>query len=461
MAEQAFSRAAGAPLIGANAVQLLIDAEAHFEAWQQAIATAQQSIFLENYIIRNDAVGRRLRDLLVERAAAGVKVCVVRDWLGCLGLDGKRYWQPLLAAGGEVRSYNPPRFSSPLGWISRDHRKLLVIDNELGFITGVCVSEKWLGEPEKNIAPWRDTGVSLRGPALAELVNAFADLWAQLGTPLPDDLLQTSQEPAGDVDVRVIATQPSTAGLFRLDQLIAAMARERLWLADAYFVGLPPYVQALAAAARDGVDVRLLVPGASDIPAVARLSRAGYRPLLEAGVRVFEWNGSMMHAKTAVADSRWARVGSSNLNIASWMGNCEIDLAIEDRGFAAQMEEQYLEDLTRATEIVLKKRKGHKVARSGRRHGGSSSRAAAGVMRLAHSVGAALGNQRVLGRAEATSLPWVALILLALAGLGLRWPWLLAWPLSVVVGLIGLSLLVRALQARKRGAAPVQAAGGD
>lgn len=458
MAEQAFSRAAGAPLVGANAVELLIDAEVHFQAWLQAIAGAKKSIFLENYIIRDDAVGRRLRDALAERAAAGVAVCVVRDWLGCLGLHGRRYWQPLLAAGGEVRSYNPPRFASPLGWISRDHRKLLVIDNELSYITGVCVSEKWLGDPRRSVAPWRDTGVSLRGPAVAELVLAFADLWAQLGPPLPAALLQTSAKPAGDVDVRVIATQPSTAGLFRLDQLIAAMARERLWLADAYFVGLPPYVQALAAAARDGVDVRLLVPGASDIPAVARLSRAGYRPLLEAGVRVFEWNGSMMHAKTAVADSRWARVGSSNLNIASWIGNCEIDLAVEDKGFAAQMEEQYLKDLSLSTEIVLRRNKGHRAARSHRRHGGSSSRAAAGVMRLAHSVGAALGNQRVLGQAEATSLPWVALCLLLLAGLGLYWPWLLAWPLAGLAGLAGLSLLTRALQARKRSTPPLQAA---
>lgn len=458
MAEQAFSRAAGAPLIGGNDVDLLIDAAAHFEAWAISIAAAQRSIFLENYIIRNDAVGRRLRDLLAERAAAGVRVCVVRDWLGCLGSDGGGFWQPLLSAGGEVRSYNPPQLDSLLGWISRDHRKLLVIDNAESYITGVCLSEKWLGNPAKEIPPWRDTGVRLRGPAVAELVNAFADLWAQLGPPLPAALLQSAGAEAGQVDVRVIATQPSTAGLFRLDQLICAMARERLWLADAYFVGLPPYVQALAAAARDGVDVRLLVPGTSDIPTVARLSQSGYRPLLEAGVRVFEWNGSMMHAKTAVADSRWARVGSSNLNIASWIGNCEIDLAVEDRDFAAQMECQYERDLHNATEIVLQQRRVRKVGHShggraggsGSRGTGSSSRAAAGVMRIAHSVGAALGNQRVLGRAETTSLPWIAVALLALTVLGLRWPALLAWPLALLCGFVALSLFSRYLLTRRR-----------
>ena len=109
------------------------------------------------------------------------------------------------------------------------------------------------------------------------------------------------------------AGMPSTAGLYRLDTLVASLARTSLWLTDAYFAGTTPYIQALRAAARDGVDVRLLVPGASDTPFMPALTRAGYRSLLEAGVRVFEWNGSMLHAKTAVADGQWARVGSTNL----------------------------------------------------------------------------------------------------------------------------------------------------
>src|SRR5690606_29350448 len=113
------------------------------------------------------------------------------------------------------------------------------------------------------------------------------------------------------------------------------------------------YVQALRAAARDGIDVRLLVPNATDLPLMRPLSRAGYRPLLEAGVRIFEWNGTMLHAKTAVADGSWARVGSTNLNIASWFGNCELDAVIEDAEFAAKMEQAYLEDLENATEVVL------------------------------------------------------------------------------------------------------------
>src|SRR5207244_7474783 len=149
----------------------------------------------------------------------------------------------------------------------------------------------------------------------------------------------------GQTPLLIVATVPITAGLFRVDQLVAALARHRLWLTDAYYAGTSLYVQALRAAAKDGVDVRLLVPNATDIPLLRPLSRAGYRPLLEAGVRVFEWNGTMLHAKTAVADGRWARVGSTNLNLASWLGNRELDVMVEDPPFVKRMEEMYLDDL--------------------------------------------------------------------------------------------------------------------
>ncbi|MDF1506513.1 phospholipase D-like domain-containing protein, partial [Roseisolibacter sp. H3M3-2] len=174
----------------------------------------------------------------------------------------------------------------------------------------------------------------------------------------PPGALRPRAAPAGGTAVRVVAGEPWTGGLLRLDQLIAASARESLWLTDAYFAGTPPYVQALLAAARDGVDVRLLVPGGTDIPLLRPLSRAGYRPLLEAGVRVYEWNGPMLHAKTAVSDGRWARVGSTNLNLASWLGNYELDVVVEDAEFAEAMARAYAQDLGNATEIVLERRPG-------------------------------------------------------------------------------------------------------
>jgi cardiolipin synthase A/B len=479
LAEQAFSRAAGAPLLEGNKVDLLIDARVNFDAWLDAIRDAQSLILIENYIFRGDATGIAFRDALTERAAAGVRVAVIRDWLGCMGQSSVKFWQPLIDAGGEVRTYNPLRFTSPFGWLSRDHRKLLVVDSTVAFVGGICVSGTWLGDPERGIDPWRDTAVAVRGPALRDLANAFADTWATLGDALPESVLELTERclPAGQVDLRVVATVPNIAGLYRLDQLIAAMARRSLWITDAYFVGVAPYVQAVSAAARDGVDVRLLVPGTSDVPAVAAISRAGYRPLLEAGVRVFEWNGSMLHAKTAVADCRWARVGSSNLNLASWIGNCELDIAIEDEAFARSMEAQYETDLGNATEIVLKlprrKRKPNlgeeppesnpgaaaanaepppapareapASARRGppypRARGGSSGRAAAGAMRIANSVGAAIANRRVLGRSESSLLLIAGVVLIACAIVGVLWPQIVAWPLAALASWIGLALV--------------------
>lgn len=459
-AEQALSRSAGAPLIGGNAVELLIDAQAHYDAWLDAIAKARRYVLLENYIIRDDRIGRSFLDALAERARAGVFVAVIADWVGCMGQSRSSFWNELRAAGGEIRIFNPPRLGSSFGWVSRDHRKVLSVDGELGFLSGVCISEKWLGEPERNVPPWRDTGVALRGPAVAEIEHAFADSWREAGEPLPDTLLSPTPPIAGDVALRVIATQPSTAGMYRLDQMVAAMARRTLWLTDAYFVGVAPYVQALSAAARDGVDVRLLVPGTSDIPMVAGMSRSGYRPLLKAGIRVFEWNGSMLHAKTAVADGRWARVGSSNLNIASWLSNREIDVAIEDDGVAAQLETQYLSDLDNATEILLRprnRRNGNERMRSRtprpprpKHAGGSSSRAAAGALRIANTVGAAITQHRVLGDTESGPLLAGTALAAVLTLVAVFWPAVIAWPLALIGAWFAVNLAVGWWSMRRR-----------
>ena len=462
LAAQALSRAAGAPLVGGNAVELLIDAAVHYQRWLAAIRQARSRVLLENYIIRDDTVGRAFRDALVERALSGVFVAVLYDWMGCLNQSGPAFWKPLREAGGHVRVYNPPRLGKPFGWVSRDHRKVLVVDGGLGFLSGVCISEKWLGDAARGVAPWRDTGVSLRGPAVAEVEAAFARSWQGSGGMLPV-WPRPAPDPAGQVALRVIATEPSTAGLYRLDQQIAAMARRTLWLTDAYFVGVAPYVQALAAAARDGVDVRLLVPGSSDIPMVAGMSRSGYRPLLKAGVRVFEWNGSMIHAKTAVADGQWARVGSSNLNVASWLGNREIDVAVEDAGFATQLARQYETDLANATEIVLAprpRRRGERVQPTGeapprpravrgpRGGRGSSGRAAASALRLANSVGAVLTDRRVLGDTDTGPLLTGTAALALLAVIGTLWPAVLAWPLALLAAWLALNLGVRAWRNR-------------
>jgi cardiolipin synthase len=453
LAEQAFSRTAGAPLVPGNSIRLLKDAGENYPAWLEAIRSAQQIILFESYIIYDDNIGQQFADALIAKAREGVRVRLLYDWLGGLGKTSRRFWQRLRAGGVEVRCFNPPRVDSPLGWLSRDHRKSICVDHRIAFVTGLCVGRVWVGEPERGIDPWRDTGVEVRGPAVVDIVRAFAQTWAEVGPALPAAELpdQHSISPAGEIMLRVVASVPNLAGLYRLDQLIAAMARKTLWLTDAYFVGTTNYVQTLRAAARDGVDVRLLVPGSSDIPLLIPLSRAGYRPLLEAGVRVFEWNGSMLHAKTAVADGRWARVGSSNLNVASWVGNWELDVAVENETFAYTMQEMYQDDLTHATEMVLSEKQ--RIRPSGpptprpsgdRQRSGSAGRVAAGAISVSNTIGAAITNRRILGPAEAKITVLASLVLLVLAAVAALWPLLLVVPFTLFAIWMAIALLIKA-----------------
>jgi len=456
-ADQAFLRAAGAPLVEGNGIRILRDAGENFPAWLAAIRAARSRVFFECYIVADDPVGREFVEALAERARAGVRVRVLYDWLGTPRSSWIR--AALEPAGAQVRCFNPPSIASPFGWISRDHRKMIAVDGAVGFVSGLCVSAKWQGDPARGVEPWRDTGVEIRGPAIADLEDAFAQVWDTIGPPLPDEDYTPDEEiaRAGEVPLRVIASEPESAGVFRLDQFIAAVASERLWLTDAYFVGTSAYVQALRSAARDGVDVRLLVPGGSDLPVVSAISRAGYRPLLEAGVRVFEWNGTMLHAKTAVADRRWARIGSTNLNISSWLHNYELDVAVESAECAGAVADMYEEDLQRATEIVLRRRHWMRARpltrrrqRVKRARAGSAGRAAAGALSIGSAVGAVLTNRRPLGGAEANLLLYSGLILLGIAAVALLWPRLFAVPVAAIAAWIAVAMLVRALRLRRR-----------
>ena len=453
-ADQAFSRVAGAPLRGGNLVRLLKDARENYPAWLEAISRAEHHVHFENYIIHEDDTGRKFADALIAKARQGVRVRLIYDWMGAIGKTSRRFWDRLRAGGVQVRCYNPLRADRPLGWLSRDHRKMLAVDGSVGFVSGLCVGRMWEGFPEKHIEPWRDTGVEIRGAAVLDIERAFAHIWEMTGDAIPEDeMLRRHPGQAGDMNLRIVASVPATAGLFRLDQLVAALARKRLWLTDSYFAGTSAYVQTLRAAAKDGVDVRLLVPDSTDIPILRPLSSAGYRPLLKAGVRIFEWKGKMLHAKTAVADDRWSRIGSTNLNISSWFGNCELDAVVEDRSFALAMQEMYLEDLTNATEIVLAKHwrrrerpRLHPGMTSG---GGSFGRATAGALRIGNAVGAAFTDRRVLEPVEARMMTGVAALLIAAAVLFALFPGVIAYPLAIVLVWLGLALLYRSVRLRR------------
>jgi cardiolipin synthase len=452
----ALARAAGASPVSGNSITLLRDGPENFPAWLEAIASARRYVYFETYIFRNDRTGRQFADALAAKAREGVAVRFLFDWAGNLGLS-RRLLRTLREAGVELRCFNPFDWSSPLGWVHRDHRKTVSVDGASAFVSGLCVADAWAGDPERGLPPWRDTGVCIRGPAVADVEQAFSRVWATVGPPLPSGE-RTARErmpKAGNVRLRVIGDEPGTAGLLRLDQFIASAARRTLWLTDAYFAGTPSYVQALRAAAIDGVDVRLLIPGASDIPAIQPISRAGFRSLLDAGIRIFEWKGPMLHAKSAVADGRWARVGSTNLNVASWLGNYELDVALDDAPFAAQMEEMFLEDLENSTELVLAGRRLRSAVPRPRkltlprRSRGSASRAAAGALRVGNTVGAAISERRTLEGGERRTVLLGAAVMLALATLWALFPRIMAVPLVLAFAWLGLSLLWKAWRLRQ------------
>lgn len=353
--QRAIDRAAGARPIPGNRVALLQDGPEAYGAMLALIAGARRFIHFENYIFRADTTGWRFAEALAERARAGVAVRVLYDWLGCVATR-RKYWRFLRGAGCEVRCFNPPKLFWPFRLLARDHRKLVVADGQRAVMGGLCIGDEWAGDPVKGVPPWRDTAVLIEGPASQALDLAFAHVWGLAGTPLPDDERAPDVSAAGDAAVRVVVGLPGRERVYRVLEYLAAGCRRRLWIVDAYLVPPPRLFEVLSFAERDGVDIRLLVPGASDVPLVRNLTRIGYRDMLRAGLRIFEWDGPMLHAKSIVADGRWARVGTSNINASSLIGNYELDVVIEDPGLALAMEQQFLRDMAASVEVVRQKR---------------------------------------------------------------------------------------------------------
>ncbi|CAN5861190.1 hypothetical protein BH24GEM1_BH24GEM1_01250 [soil metagenome] len=345
----AINRAAGGRPIPGNQVRLLIDGPDTYAAMLDLIAGATRWIHFENYIIRSDAEGWRFGEALAARAREGLGVRVLYDGVGSM-FTSRKLWRFLRRAGVEVRSFHPLRPLDLVTNFSRDHRKLVVADGAGAVLGGLCIGCEWTGDSDR-IRPWRDTAVRVDGPASAVLDQSFARTWAVAGPPLPDGEAAGRVTPEGDGEVRVIVGEPGRERAFRVIELLAAGSSERLWITDAYMVAPPRLFQALRDAARDGVDVRMLVPGSSDLPLIRNLSRIGYRDLLRNGVRIYEWDGPMLHAKTIVADGRWVRIGSSNLNPSSLIGNYELDVLVEDSTLADAMERQFRLDIARSREV--------------------------------------------------------------------------------------------------------------
>ncbi|HEX2728324.1 MAG TPA: phospholipase D-like domain-containing protein [Rubrobacteraceae bacterium] len=459
--DRALARVSDAPLWRHNRLELLKNGPDTYEDWIDKISHAKRWVHLDNYIFRADEVGERFSEALISKAKEGVPVRVLYDWFGCMDVR-RSFWRRMRDAGVEVRTVNPPILGDPLGMIRRDHRKLLAVDGEYASTGGVCISEGWLVTSPDTGLPYRDTAVGIRGPAVAEVERAFAGLWDAAGYPsLPEEERPDPQSvaPAGGVAARVVVQEPRRMRILRMLQLLTAGVERRLWITDAYFLSMAILSQSLMSVARDGVDVRVLVPATNDLPWIGALSRTGYRQFLESGVRIFEYGGPMIHAKTLVADGWWSKVGSTNLNFSSLTANWEIDLVAEDTSFAAQMETLFEEDLSNAREVLLAgtstrpsvrpERRIDSADRENRRtsrrgvigsgSGGSATVIRVGATALRQSSAPLETHERKLAAAASGALLGASLI-------GFRFPRLVAWPLAAAGGLFGGLGVLRALR---------------
>ena len=465
-------RATGSKTLGGNRLELQYEGSSTFSSWLEGISRAQCMVYLENYLIRDDRVGRAFRDVLIEKARSGVPVYVIYDWVGCWATP-RSYWKPLRQAGVHVRAFNPLSLGigDPFGILRRDHRKLIVLDGKVAYVGGFCLGVEWAGRPTH--PAWRDTAVKISGPAARAAAHAFEATWRGMGESLALSQQLPILSDVGDTPVWLIEGEPGRTRVYRTIHWVAARAKERVWITDAYFVAPRSVSEALGAAAQQGVDVRILVPAHNNWPLVGSLSRGGYRSLLKSGVRIFEWQGPMIHAKTAVVDGIWSRVGSSNLNSASLIGNWELDVGVLDTKLASQLEELFLTDLSSSIEIVLPGRRfehGIEIPdNSGatesldpqgtlpermmqiRALGAAQSRITmAPLVRARGALGDSLAGNRPIGREGRTVLGTVSAIILSTAIIAAFFPTFVGAMVAVVAGWFGLTTGIRAyLQSRR------------
>jgi cardiolipin synthase len=318
----------------------------------EAIAGAERSLEIEVYIFAADHSGRAFAETLGERARAGVRVRVLADAVGSMGSE-EAIFARLRAAGVEVRLFRPlSPWRSRFGIWPRDHRKLLLVDDRIG-LTGGCNIGDDYAPPRAGAVGWKDVSLEVEGPAVWDLRQLFEESWFLAGgerRPMGERPL-----PLADGDpVQIVGNRGRERWDIRRSYLRAlGHARRFVYLANAYFVPDGVILRALRGARRRGVEVQLLVPGRSDIGAVAAATRALYGRLLRWGVRIFEWSGPMMHAKTAVIDGEWSTVGSSNLDSWSLRYNLEINANVLGQRFGEAMVESFGRDLEQAVEVSL------------------------------------------------------------------------------------------------------------
>ena len=351
-----------APLRAGNAARLLVDGPATHDAMFEAMARARDHINLETYILDDDPVGQELAALLARKRAEGVRVHLMYDSVGVLSTPAE-YFDGLRASGIALCEYNPVNpLKSKRGWRlnNRDHRKILVVDGRVAFTGGINISAVYASSSFARFRRkppaeegWRDTHIEARGPVVLDFQRLFLDAWKQQCGGLDETAAKYFPKlPAqGDKVMRVAAGEPGESEIYAALLSAIERAENRIYLTVGYFVPDPRTLQALADAARRGVDVQLALPGVSDFWAPLYAGRSHYQTLLEAGVRIHERRDALLHAKTAVIDGVWSTVGSTNVDWRSFVHNAEANLIVLGVDFGDRMEALFRRDIDHSIEI--------------------------------------------------------------------------------------------------------------
>ncbi len=404
------SEIVGSPLIIGNKVELLIDGPATYAAMMQAMENAKDHINMETYIIEDDDTGKKFSDMFISKQQSGVQVNLIYDSVGSIKTP-KAFFKRLTDAGVNVLEYNPINpLDSRKDWDvnQRDHRKLLIVDGEIAFVGGINISSVYssgsfgggfsggstpktkklttkvedieqnslhsnVGNPNLGPVlannpppeakpsalegtPWRDTHMQMTGPVVAEFQKLYFETWKlQKGPEVSQKNYYPNLTNQGREIVRAIGSSPDEPYSQIYSTLISAInsAETQVYLTNAYFVPDPQLLAALKDAVARGVDVRMLLPQKTDSSLVFYASRSFYDELLSAGVKIYEREGAMLHAKTAEIDGVWATIGSTNLDWRSFVHNQEINAVMLSQDFGAKMQQMFEKDLTKSTQITL------------------------------------------------------------------------------------------------------------
>ena len=360
-------RAASIPMTAGNRVDVLVDGPQTYAAIEQAMQSARHHIHVETFIFGDDEIGRKFADLLARKHAEGIEVRVLYDSIGSMETP-KSFFEQLRAQGLDVREFRPMNpVDTPLVWKihNRDHRKIVVVDGKIGFTGGINIDSTYSSASSSKPGPkaglkdgWRDTHLRIEGPAVRQLQTLFMNIWNETGERTkfePEKKYLSPIAEAGKDLVAIVANKNESEDRSLYATYLASFrkAHSRLWITHAYFAPNDELLEAMNAAAKRGVDVRLIVPGFTDSRIVLQATRATYTSLLEHGVHVYQLDDAFLHAKSVVIDGALSIVGSANLDMRSFVHNDEVNAVVVSRDVGQRMEEIFKRDQKAAREITL------------------------------------------------------------------------------------------------------------